>query len=61
MKTLRMVVDFEYDDQMMHDPTPDSIQWFREEILGDPELILHSNEVGDEIGSIRVVSIEDEA
>lgn len=33
-------------------------EWFRTEILGDPEgLFLHSNEIGDVVGCVRVLEV----
>ena len=50
----------------MHGSDKIGIAWFFEEILSDENgsLLLHSNEIGDTIGSIRVISaapIEHEA
>ena len=33
-------------------------RWFYDDILGDPNLFLHSNLIGDYIGTIKVVRIE---
>jgi len=64
MKTLKMVVELTYDDNTMHDDIQESIDWFRNDILlqeceGDG-LILHSNDLGDSIGEIKVLQIIDE-
>jgi hypothetical protein len=42
----------------MHGSDKIGIAWFFEEILSDENgsLLLHSNEIGDTIGSIRVIS-----
>ena len=59
MKKIRMEVELEYSDKIMHGNDPESIAWFYEEILLHPsaELILHSNEIGDEVGVIRVLKV----
>jgi hypothetical protein len=58
MKTIRLLVDLTYDDEIMFDPE-DSKQerWFLRDVLGDPDLILHSNEIGDEVGRVVVRAI----
>jgi hypothetical protein len=61
MKKIKMVVELNYDAEMMHNGNKDkeSKDWFFNEILiskrGD--LRLHSNEIGDEIGEIKVIKI----
>ena len=57
MKTLKMVVELTYDDEIMHGKDPEAIEWFTTEVLGDEELILHSNELGDSVGFIKMVEI----
>lgn len=32
--------------------------WFYDDLLGDPELILHSNLIGDTLGEVKVIKIE---
>ena len=61
MRVLRMVVDLTYDDIGMHGGNFDTIakKWFRNEILGSKGgLSLHSNEIGDAIGTIMVREIK---
>lgn len=51
---LKMFIELEYDADTMHDE--DGKAWFFDEILGDKEgLILHSNELGDEVGHVTVL------
>ena len=60
MKTIKLHVDFTYDAKTMHGSDKESMEWFYNEILKSKrknDLILHSNEIGDEIGTIRVTSI----
>lgn len=59
MKKLIMVVEFEYDDNLMHGNDEQGIEWFMNDILMDEKLILHSNEIGDTIGEIKVLEIDD--
>lgn len=60
MKTIKMVVELKYDAKMMHGKDKESIEWFFEDILKSKrknDLILHSNEIGDEVGAIKVIKI----
>ena len=54
MRTLTLVIELDYDNEAMHEDDENGISWFRDEILGG-ELILHSNEIGDEVGRVRLV------
>ena len=54
MRTLTLVIELDYDNEMMHGDDEEGIAWFRDEVLGK-ELILHSNEIGDEVGKVRLV------
>jgi len=55
MRTLRLVIELDYDNELWHGDEEVAREWFRDEILGGP-LMLHSNEAGDEVGEVRVVS-----
>ena len=63
MKTIKMTVEFTYDEQLMHsgDECPESKEWFYEDILKNRidggKLILLSNEIGDVVGDITVLEI----
>ena len=61
MKKIKMEVELEYDEELIHGNDPESIDWFYHEVLLHPskngELILHSNEIGDEVGVIRVLKV----
>lgn len=64
MKKLRMVVELEYEDEIMYDKDdPAAVEWFFSEIIfNDTEegaLILHSNEIGDSLGVVRVLQIQE--
>ena len=50
------IVELEYDTELMHGNDPDAVEWFRSTLLND-DLVLHSNEIGDEIGTVRVIRI----
>ena len=63
MKKLRMLIELEYDDEIMHHSDPDAINWFHQNVLLSPseggELILNSNELGDSLGIVKVLGIVD--
>jgi hypothetical protein len=47
----------------MHGTEGDSLEWFANYVLmntaDDGHLILHSNEIGDEVGAVRVLVVHD--
>lgn len=56
MKTIKLLVELTYNNDIMHGDDPDSIVWFNDEILAS-EIIAWSNELGDEVGFIKVLEI----
>lgn len=56
MTTIRFTAELEFDADMIYGDDPEGKRWFFENILGKGELILHSNEIGDGIGVLRIVS-----
>lgn len=59
-----MIVELEYDDVVHHGDDEESFYCFYDGILkqelGDDLLILHSNYIGDEIGTIKVIEFLDD-
>jgi len=53
-KKIKLVIELEYDAHIMHGEDPDGVKWF-DSILYGGGLVLHSNEIGDEIGTVRVI------
>jgi len=55
MKKIRMVVEIEYDDEVMHGTDEEAIDWFNNDILLGKKglLLLHSNEIGDQVGKVE--------
>ncbi len=56
---VRLEIELDYDADTMHGNTPDGISWF-ESLLFDQdgdELILHHNEIGDTIGTVKVIKV----
>jgi hypothetical protein len=56
LKTLQLSVQFTYNPELMHGEDEDSEAWFLD-LVQNEELIVHSNEIGDKIGTMRVVKI----
>ena len=61
MSKLRLLVELDYDAVMWEGDLAENRQWFFEQVLLGPDLILHDNEVGDDIGALRVLEIEPNA
>ena len=63
MKTIRLEVELTYNNDIMHEEDSDSIEWFYKDVLGkvcedgSPNLVLYSDELGDEVGIINVLKI----
>ena len=59
MKKIKMTVELEYDDEIMHGDCKESEEWFRCEILNKDKglLLLHSNEIGDSVGKITILGL----
>jgi hypothetical protein len=57
MKQITMTVVLEFDEEMMCDWDEEAQrEWFFEAVLDPETLVLHSNEIGDEVG--RIVSVD---
>lgn len=60
MAKVLMKVELEYDADIMHGDDVEAKAWFFGEILNEEKglLLLHSNEIGECIGKVRVISTE---
>ena len=57
---LKMLIELDYDAEIVHGDDPEAIEWFYETILGDKEgLFLHSNEIGDTVGLVKVLELNE--
>lgn len=57
MKTIRVIADITYDDEIMCDESDtNQLDWLRNLILGDDNL-MHNNELGDTFGDIKILEI----
>jgi hypothetical protein len=58
MKTLKMTVEFTYDDSIWHGDSEEDKDWFFDSILFGPDLQLGEfGDVGDMLGDIKVTGI----
>ncbi len=60
MKKLKLEIELTYDAKIMHGKDKESIDWFYKYILKSRrknDLVLHSNEIGDEIGTVKVLKV----
>ena len=58
---LQMVIELDYDADLMHGEDPSAKECFFEELhRQDGALLLHSQEIGDTIGTVRVLEILDD-
>lgn len=64
MRTIRMVIELTYDEELWHSGDSDEKQWFHNSVLKnmteEDGLLLHSNLVGDVVGAVKVLEIEDQ-
>lgn len=54
-KTIRMVIEVDYNADTMYGNDADAKEWFFSSVLTSGDLLLHSNEIGDTIGEVRVL------
>lgn len=60
MKKIKLQIELMYDAKNMHGNDKRSIDWFYNDVLKSKrknDLVLHSNEIGDEIGTVKVLKI----
>lgn len=55
---LRLEIELTYDAGLMHGNDKAAIDWFFNDILRRKPLTLHSDEIGDEVGSVVVLSVK---
>jgi hypothetical protein len=60
---VKMLIEVDCEDCAFSLSDPDSVRWFGQEVLmnqtEDGALYLHSNEVGDTVGRVRVLVVHD--
>lgn len=56
---IKMLVELDYDAELIHGNSQSGIEWFRRDILlnASPPLLLHSNDIGEQIGEVKVLEI----
>ena len=58
MKTVRMLIEVDIDDIVMGESEEEK-NWFFGSVLATGDLILHSNEIGDTVGEVRVLEYKE--
>ena len=58
MAKLKLTIELDYDDKMMHGDDEEAREWFFGIIKND-ELYLVSEEMGDNIGTVKVIEIQE--
>ena len=60
---VKMLIEVDCENMAFSLDDPDSVQWFGQDVLmnqtEDGALYLHSNEVGDTVGRVRVLVVHD--
>lgn len=54
-KKIKLEIELSYNPDLWHGKDKDAIDWFFNYVLKD-KLFLHSNEVGDTIGKVKILS-----
>jgi hypothetical protein len=55
MKTIKIVGELTYDDQLMHGDDPESIKWFYDLIImGDDLEVMDFGDLGDSVGKLKI-------
>jgi len=59
---LKITGEFTYDAELMHSGEVDkeAKQWFIEEVLKGEELGVLSSEIGDEVGKLKIETVDDD-
>jgi hypothetical protein len=59
MAKLKLLIELDYNEDRMYGDEPESKEWFFNEVLRGEGLLLHDNEIGDYVGSVRVLEFAD--
>ena len=57
-KTIRLTIDLTYDPEIMHGDDPEAIEWFQGILSGDNLQLGEFFDVGDMIGTVKVVDCD---
>ena len=57
MKTVRLICDLTFDESNFEGNSTSERDWFYSHILKN-DLILHSNDIGDSIGELKVIRVD---
>lgn len=56
MRTVRLICDLTFDQELFYGNSKSERDWFYSHVLKN-DLILHSNDIGDSIGELKVISV----
>jgi hypothetical protein len=58
MKTIKIVGELTYDDQLMHGDDPEDIKWFYDlVVMGDSLEVMDFGDLGDNVGKFKVLEV----
>jgi len=58
MAKIKLIIELEYDTNVMHDNDEEGFRWFVSDVLQSPlGLVLHSNNIGDAVGTCKVLKV----
>ena len=58
MRKLIVLAEITLEEGVFDGTSQEEIDWFNDEVLGDQDgLLLHSNEVGDTVGTVKVLYV----
>ncbi len=59
MKTIKLLLELTYDADLVHGTCPEALGYFYTEVSADKVgLMLHSNKLGDTIGTVNILEIK---
>ena len=60
MKRLKMQIELSYDEDLMYGDDVDGKEWFFHQLNMIDNLWLFASDIGDEVGTVKVISITEE-
>lgn len=60
MKTIKLEIELTFDQELWYEKDdPESIEWFHEQLYSDNLDLFIGGDIGDFIGSVKVLNIKD--
>jgi hypothetical protein len=57
MKTLKLLIELEYDDDLMHGADKAATEWFNNEVLKGNLFLDERGELDDTIGTVKILEV----